>query len=770
MDSHNTSEPFGALIALLDQALGYRDQLSADRKEAELLYKGDVAKWLKDKDGRSKVVSGDVRSTINKVLPSLVRTVLGNEIIGQYGAMNENDTAAALQATEYVNLHLLDRARARDAIYDAMHDACRIRNGILHVCAVKKTDVRGSSHENLSDQSLIAIVQTEGVEVLEHSETPGETDPMTGETATLHNVKIKRIVSKTMPKMIAVPMEEYLIHPDATNSHEDSPLVGREYLITRSDLVAMGYDAEKVAGLSETTADPIQEGERATRRKWTDAGDTTQAKELHLIQCFDLYVRLDADGDGIAELRHVFLAGGKGEENLFVDEYADFIPYYDVIIERSPHQWEGVSITDHVAPSMIAKTALLRGYQDNLYLVNDPQPVVNVDHAKNTDAIVNREPGRPIFVDGTDNVNNVVSYNVTPFVGDKALQGVAYWDSRISDDSGIDDASAGLPPDALQNVTAKASAMLEQKGIAKVELMARTVAECLKPVFEGLLKLTIQHVDKPEMIRLRDKYVEIDPRSWNADMDVNITTGLGSGSRERDMMVMQNILSIQERVITQMGENNPYVTPKNMVNALRKSVQAAGMPNPDPFFSEPTEEALQQYFDSKANQKPLEIQVVEAKAMADVEKRKAELPFEVEMKKLDVQAAREKEVVQSQAAVEERVAIAQIEQGSKAEELRIKEKEVDNKLIIEREKMRHDAVIAERQRTADVDREKAKSFGDSMTRIGEEANKPAKEAGPRLIELIEKLSKPQKPFKRRIVRNEQGEVEGIEEYDDEAVN
>lgn len=752
-DQTQSTDAFGAVVALLDQALGYRDRLAPDREEAQALYRSDVTKWLPEKAGRSKVVSDDVRSTINKVLPSLVRTILGNEIIAEYGAPTEQDVESARQATEYINLHLLDRCKARNAIYDAMHDACRIRNGILHVCAVKKTEVRGSSHEGLDDNELAAIMEEPGVEVIEHEQ---------GEDGA-HKIKIKRVTSKALPKMLAIPMEEYLIHPDAINSHEDAALVGREYLAPRSDLVAMGLDPKRVAELSMATYEPTQESERLKRRQEPLTGETPQAHELHPIQCFDLYVRIDADGDGIAELRHIFMAGGKGETNVFVDEYADFVPYYDVVIEQAPHQWEGVSVTDHVWQGMLAKTALMRGYQDNLYLVNDPQAVVNIDRAKNMEAIINREPGRPIYVDGTDNVNNVISWNVTPFVGDKALQGIAYWDKRISDDSGIDDASAGLPPDALQNVTAKASAMLEQKGIAKVELMSRTVAECLKPAFEGLLRLTIQHSDKPEMIRLRDKYVQVDPRSWNADMDVNVSTGLGSGSRERDMMVMQNVLSVQERVITQSGADNPWVTPKNLSNALRKSVQAAGLVNPDPYFSDPDEQTVRQYLQAKAQQKPIELQVVEAKAMADVQKRQAELPVEMQMKELDVQAAREKEIVQSEAAVEERKAVSAIEAKAKAQELALKKYEIDMKVQIEREKMAHDAAIAEKQQAADVQKEKARSFGDTVTKQEEEANGPAKAAGPKLVELVQALSKPRK---RKLIYNDNGDVEGIEDMPD----
>ena len=785
MPTNSASDSFGAVVSLLQQAIDYRETLSSDRKDAQRLYDGDVSQWLpvpqddKGRATRSSVVSDDVNATIGKLLPGIYRTILGNEIIAEYGAQEEKDQPGSEQATEYINLVVLERSRATKAIKAAIHDAAKHRNGILHVYAHEKVEVRGSTHTNLTDDGLAAIVNEEGVEVLEHEaqqavedvEVPGPDGQlqMVQMPVPKHDIKIKRTTRKIEPRVMALPMEEYLIHPDAVNSHEDALLVGREYLENRSTLVAMGFDAERVNELTQATYSPEQEAERLTRRKGSLVDTIPEAHELHPIQVYDLYVRVDADGDGIAELRHVVMCGGMGEENVFVDEYADFVPFYDVVIEELPHQWEGVSITDHVAEIMLAKTALLRGAQDNLYMVNDPQVGVN-DRLQNPDAILNRQPGRPLFFKGSDKVDDAVSWNVVPFIADKALMGIAYWDKQIVERCGIDDSSAGLPPDALQNVTAKASAMLEQKGIAKVEMIVKTVADCLKPMFSGLLKLVIQHTDKPDMVRLRNKYVPVDPRSWNADMDVNINVGLGAGTRERDMMVMQSILASQKEIIQMMGANNPYVTPKNVTNTLRKSVQAAGIPVADPFFNNPTDEEIKAYFDAKAQEKPMEIQVIEAQAAAKAQELQASMPIELEMKRMDVEAQREKEIVQSQAAVEERAAIAQIEAQGKADELALKKYEIDTKKDIELLKIQQGSVDAEKDRNANVEQAKAKSFGDSVTKMNETAEKPAKDAGPQLLQIVQELKETLKAANkpRRVIRNAQGDIEGVEPYEKES--
>ena len=66
-----------------------------------------------------------------------------------------------------------------------------------------------------------------------------------------------------------------------------------------------------------------------------------------------------------------------------------------------------------------------------------------------------------------------------------------------------------------------------------------------KPIFRALLKLEIKHQDTPRDIRMGKKNITIDPRSWNADMDVTVNIGQGTGSRDRDLVRLGNVLQSQ---------------------------------------------------------------------------------------------------------------------------------------------------------------------------------------------------------------------------------
>jgi hypothetical protein len=81
----------------------------------------------------------------------------------------------------------------------------------------------------------------------------------------VYNLKIKRRSAYGCTKLAAVPLEEFLIHPDALEIDE-SPIVGINQRLRRSDLVAMGYDRDKIENLPAAGSDDEKEAEEEYRR------------------------------------------------------------------------------------------------------------------------------------------------------------------------------------------------------------------------------------------------------------------------------------------------------------------------------------------------------------------------------------------------------------------------------------------------------------------------------------------------------------------------
>ena len=634
--------PTSAIAQMIHEAEKHADDMSKDRIRAVEYYQGVMRDTPSDK-GKSQIVSRDVRSVIKKVLPSVVRTILGNEVVTEYQPMNEGDEEGAEQATDYVNHVVLPECDGYRAIEDAIHDALLLRNGILHAYFEEKTEAKVSIHTGLPEDAFAELVDSEDVQVLDHTELQEmvEAPPQMGPDGmpipgpsmmpvTVHDLKIKRMVQKRDIRAAAVPRERFLIHPDAV-SLDDSALTGSKTQVRRSDLVAMGYDKDLIFGLA--IGDEDDDYERDERRDAvTNTDETHRANEL--VDYYDLYVRFDEDGDGIAELRHMCFAGGTGEKNLLMNEEADEVQFVDLKILSQPHQWEGISLFDDTHDIQRVKTVLLRQTLDNLYWQNNPQPTVQDGAIVNMNAVYNPEFGLPIRTKLGMDVRTVLGFNQVPFVAAQSFAMLDYMDNEAQERTGVNDASSGLAPDALQNMTAKASAMIEQAGIGQTELMVRTIAEGLRKFFRLILKLVVKHQDVPRTVRLRGEWVQYDPRSWNSDMDCTVNTGLGAGTRERDMQMVQFILGMQEKLLASLGPvDNPFVSPENLYASLQKLVQAAGMKTPDMFFTKPDPEKIAAKAKAMAEQPSPEMMKVQAQAEA----KKAELQMTGQIKAAEMQ-------------------------------------------------------------------------------------------------------------------------------------
>ena len=152
-------------------------------------------------------------------------------------------------------------------------------------------------------------------------------------------------------------------------------------------------------------------------------------------------------------------------------------------------------------------------------------------------------------------------------------------------------------------------------------------------------------------------------------------TGLGAGTRERDMMMVQMVQQLQEKLLSSLGPvNNPYVSPDNLYNSIAKTVEAAGLKSPDLYFTKPDQEQLQKRMEADAAKPDPEMQKVQAQAQADMEK--AKLQAETDRMKLEAQT---------------RVDMAKIEAESE-----LKRYQIDQEIQLKRDQAMAQAFVGQR--------------------------------------------------------------------------
>lgn len=168
----------------------------------------------------------------------------------------------------------------------------------------------------------------------------------------------------------------------------------------------------------------------------------------------------------------------------------------------------------------------------------------------------------------------------------------------------------------------------------------------MKRLFKGLLKLITKYQNKPMIVRLTNQFVPIDPRYWDADMDVEVNVALSSSTVDERMQVLATIIAKQESILSTMGPNNPLVTLGQYRNTLAKTIEMAGFRDVGAFFNEvPPDFQMPAPEQAPPSPEQLLAEVQRESILADIEKKRAQLLLDQE--KMVRQDDRERDKLES---------------------------------------------------------------------------------------------------------------------------
>jgi len=136
------------------------------------------------------------------------------------------------------------------------------------------------------------------------------------------------------------------------------------------------------------------------------------------------------------------------------------------------------------------------------------------------------------------------------------------------------------------------------------------------------LALVTKYQQKSKVIRLRNQWVEMDPRAWNTEFDLTTEVGLGTGNKTEQMAYLGQILQGQKEALA-MGGLGGLVTPVHLYHTYAKLIQLAGLKNVDQYFADPSQQPPQQQQPPPPDPNLLLVQV-----QAEVEKGKLQLAHE----------------------------------------------------------------------------------------------------------------------------------------------
>ena len=599
-------------------------------------------------------------------MPSLMKIFTAGDNVFHCEPVGPEDEKVAKQASDYINHVFYKENRGFTALYTAFKDALIQKNGILKIYWDDSEKTTREEYHKLTEDEYNLLIADPEISIGEHKEYEEEFKDQNNKVidkVTFHNVVVYKTQSYGQVKIEPVPPEEFLIERRAKSIDSANFVCHRTYM-TRTQLVEMGYDQDVVYKLPTGDSEYYLEDRQVRYQEVDfsapqDRGDDS-SDEVLIHEC---YVKMDANEDGKSELYKVCLAGTGAYKILDMQEI-DSIPFVSMTPIIMPHRFYGRSVSELIEDIQLIKSTVMRQMLDNMYLTNNNRIAIQDGQVAIDDLLTNRPGG---IVRTKQPPANVMQVMTAQPITEQASGLLAYLDAVRESRSGVTKVAQGLQSDSLNTETATGMNQVLTQSQMRMELIARTFAETgVKDLGIKIFELLCKYQQKEKLVRIRGEFVPMTPYEWRDRVNLSVKVGLGTGSKEQQLILLNSILQRQLQAIQLQGNvYGPVVNLKNIYATLQKLIENAGLGNAEPFFMDPEVGAAQ--MPPLPPPAPTEFEKVSL-AQVQGENERAVLSSQVQMKKL------ESELRQSLLDFELRVKEMELKYGTKINELELRNK------------------------------------------------------------------------------------------------
>jgi hypothetical protein len=588
------------LDAELRQCIGFGqsgDYIAAEREKALKYYFNRPRP--DDLAGRSRVQSSDVQDVIEGFLPSLLAPFISSDKVVEFMPVGEGDEEAARQATATVNHCLMVENDGVRILYQWAKDALLQKNGFVYADWAEKectkrvqqrVDMFGLQQitEN-KENEIISVTASDAMGGQYSSEQVDE-----GQYAddAVFDVDYRTRWKQGYCKIDVIAPENFVVSNTAANK-DDARIIGWREKVTVSDLRREGYDEEKIEMAGKSVGDTPADQTGEFTERWRDQGsDVWSGNTENSVDPASqtlwrsvFWTRVDYDGDGKAEIRKIIRAGVSESSGVILyNEEVDMMPISSFTPIINPHQVFGRSFADLVFDIQDSKTVMWRMVHDSTYHTVYPRHVLDTSGMGDDtwDDLQNTSPNAIIRV---ERMGAVMPYRDSVDIS-AAYQALEYNDRIREVRTPVTRQMQGVDPDVLNDRTAREATIQANASQQRLELVMRLFAESVGELCKIILQQLIKNQDKPKTIRLTNKWVQVDPRYWNADMDVSARVGLGTGTKDQQVQALMMINNLQMQDM-QMGL--PTVDVEKLYNTRARIVENAGLSTPETYFNNPSD-------------------------------------------------------------------------------------------------------------------------------------------------------------------------------------
>jgi hypothetical protein len=274
-----------------------------------------------------------------------------------------------------------------------------------------------------------------------------------------------------------------------------------------------------------------------------------------------------------------------------------------------------------------------------------------------------------------------------------------YMEGMLQTSTGWTRYSQGNGAGNLQS-TATGMNIVTNKDDMRLDLIARNFAEGFTELFKLMLKLVCQHQDKRVEARIGGKWVDIDPREWRNQFDVEINVGLGVGNKDQKIQHLMALLQHQAQVFP-LGVANPQTVYAGSVELAKLQ----GFKTGDKFFVDPSEgppPPPKPDPEAAKLQAQMQIEQMKLQAQSQTDQQKAQLTMQVEQQKMQMQAGVDQNRQQVEAGQQQLKLQAEAELNRYKAELDVHKDQVRGQLQMQIEQMKVEAENQRAQLEADT--------------------------------------------------------------------
>tara|TARA_A100001015_G_C15042410_1_gene740663 strand:- start:2658 stop:4817 length:2160 start_codon:yes stop_codon:yes gene_type:complete len=610
--------------------------LSRERLKSTYEYAGLAMDHLSPQ-GVSTIVDTSTTEVVEAYTAVLSDLFLNNGKIARFVPYDDSPGAyqAAKDASNLVNYCIFKKNKGWEILQQWMKASLLWKNSVIRWDYISDINYVIEEYEIIDEAKLDEILADENYEIVnELTLNPNS------EVISYTDVRLRKKIDNSRIKLELIPPESFRISNEATDI-ENANFVGIQTEMTRSEIrqyypewgesiteqewdsltnnyewMGSGQYSEDVAARKEITGQRYWQG-----YKGKDGYDLEANQEVTLTES---WIRVDRDGDGIAELKHIITVG----DYVLHEEDAHSIPLASIVPIDIPHEFFGLSMADFTRSSTLASTAILRGFVENTYLTNY-SPKLADPNVVDFSALQNMKPKQIIPTNG--NPAAAVAALAPETISTGTVPLLEHLQVIKEQATGMSKAAQGL------NDTLYVSGNSEQKLSAvqsaaqkRIQHIARRFAETgFKCLSIGIYEAIIKNMKGKQRYFYNGLYNTINMDTLPNKMDVEVFLDIGENSNSTKIQKLSKVGSEILPSLNNQGQSliikptAPAVLATQLIESMNLDSNDYLEDYTTDEFKQKAQEGLQKQSEMAQNEEKLK----QEKAVADVQLAKANVDF-----------------------------------------------------------------------------------------------------------------------------------------------